>query len=284
MTCDSLLLSPSIGNAERAAVRTPDAGADTFAKLLAHNAVRFPNCPAMRHKDFGIWRTWTWAQLLGEVRAYAIGLSRLGLTRGDRIAIVGANRPQLYWSIMAAQMLGSIPVPVYADAVADELAFMLAHADVRFAAVQDQEQVDKLLSVSERLPAIAHILYDEPRGLRDYDHTRLHPIERVIRDGRTALAADVALGRWLDGEIAAGKGSDVSIILYTSGTTGVSKGVMLSAAGCIAAASDTVAFDRLNENDAALAYLPLAWVGDHYLNYAQCLAAGFCMDCPESDE
>jgi len=261
-----------------------DASADTFAKLLGRNAARFADRAAMRHKDFGIWHTWTWAQMLAEVRAYAAGLSRLGLTRGERIAIVGANRPQLYWSIMAAQMLGSIPVPVYADAVADELAFMLAHADVRFAAVQDQEQVDKLLSVSERLPAIAHILYDEPRGLRDYDHTRLHPIERVIRDGRTALAADVALGRWLDGEIAAGKGSDVSIILYTSGTTGVSKGVMLSAAGCIAAASDTVAFDRLNESDTALAYLPLAWVGDHYLNYAQGFVAGFCMACPESSE
>ncbi len=261
-----------------------DAGADTFPKLLARNAARFADRPAMRHKDFGIWHTWTWAQMLAEVRAYAAGLSRLGLTRGDRIAIIGGNRPRLYWSIMAAQMLGAIPVPVYADAVADELAFVLAHADVRFAAVQDQEQVDKLSSVSERLPAIAHILYDEPRGLRDYDHARLHSIERVIHDGRTALAADTALGRKLDDEIAAGKGSDVSIILYTSGTTGVSKGVMLSAAGCIAAASDTVAFDRLDENDTALAYLPLAWVGDHYLNYAQGMVAGFCMACPETSD
>jgi len=261
-----------------------DAGADTFAKLLARNAARFADRPAMRHKDFGIWHTWTWAQMLAEVRAYAAGLSRLGLTRGDRIAIIGGNRPRLYWSIMAAQMLGAIPVPVYADAVAEELAFVLAHADVRFAAVQDQEQVDKLSSVSERLPAIAHILYDEPRGLRDYDHARLHAIERVIHDGHAALAADAALGRKLDDEIAAGKGSDVSIILYTSGTTGVSKGVMLSAAGCIAAASDTIAFDRLDENDAALAYLPLAWVGDHYLNYAQGMVAGFCMACPETSD
>ena len=261
-----------------------DARADMFAKLLVHNAVRFADRPAMRHKDFGIWHTWTWAQLLTEVRAYAAGLSRLGLTRGDRIAIIGANRPKLYWSIMAAQMLGAIPVPVYADAVADELAFVLAHAEVRFAAVQDQEQVDKLLLVSEHLPSIAHIFYDEPRGLRDYDHARLHPIEHVIQDGRAALADDAALGRWLDDEIAAGKGSDVSIILYTSGTTGASKGVMLSAAGCIAAASDTVAFDRLDERDTALAYLPLAWVGDHYLNYAQGLVAGFCLACPESNE
>jgi long-chain acyl-CoA synthetase len=257
---------------------------DTFAKLLVRNAVRFADLPAMRHKEFGIWQTWNWAQLLGEVRAYAAGLSRLGVGRGDRIAIVGANRPKLYWSIMAAQMLGAIPVPVYADAVADELAFVLAHAEVGFAAVQDQEQVDKILSVAERLPTIAHILYDEPRGLRDYDHARLHAIAQIIEDGRAALAADAARGRWLDDEIAAGKGSDISIILYTSGTTGASKGVMLSAAGCIDAASDTVAFDRLDARDEALAYLPLAWVGDHYLNYAQGLVAGFCLACPESNE
>jgi long-chain acyl-CoA synthetase len=264
-------------------VATP-AHPDTFAKLLVRNAVRFAGRPAMRHKDFGIWHTWTWAQLLDEVRAYAAGLSRLGVVRGDRIAVIGANRPKLYWSIMAAQMLGAIPVPVYGDAVADELAFVLAHAEVRFAAVQDQEQVDKLLAVSDRLPTIAHVLYDEPRGLRDYDHARLHAIDRMIQEGRAALTADAALGRWLDDEIAAGSGADVSIILYTSGTTGASKGVMLSAAGCIAAASDTVAFDRLKETDEAVAYLPLAWVGDHYLNYAQGLVAGFCMACPESNE
>src|SRR5258708_7678228 len=244
---------------------------------LPDRLTKFPAGLRIRHPC-------TWAPTLAGWRAYAAGLPRLGLTRGDRIAIIGGNRPRLYWSVMAAQMLGAIPVPVYADAVAEELAFVLAHADVRFAAVQDQEQVDKLSSVSERLPAIAHILYDEPRGLRDYDHARLHAIERVIHDGRTALAADAALGGKLDDEIAAGQGSDVSIILYTSGTTGVSKGVMLSAAGCIAAASDTVAFDRLDENDAALAYLPLAWVGDHYLNYAQGMVAGFCMACPETSD
>jgi long-chain acyl-CoA synthetase len=264
--------------------KVAEAQADTFAKLLMRNAARFAGRPAMRHKDFGIWHTWTWAQLAAEVRAYAAGLSALGLKRGERIAIVGANRPQLYWSIMAAQMLGAIPVPVYSDAVADELAFVLAHADVRFAAVEDQEQVDKLLSVADRLPPMACILYDEPRGLRDYEHANLRPIARVIADGHAALAKDAALGRWLDDEIAAGKGADISIILYTSGTTGTSKGVMLSAAGCVAAASDTVAFDRLRDQDIALAYLPLAWVGDHYLNYAQGMVSGFCLACPESGE
>jgi long-chain acyl-CoA synthetase len=260
------------------------AGADTFPKLLVRNARIFGARPAMRHKDLGIWQTWTWAEVLDNVCAYAVGLHRLGLKRGETIAIVGANRPRLYWSVMAAQMLGAIPVPVYADAVADELAYVLAHADVRFAAVEDQEQVDKILSVAERVPKLQLMLYDERRGLRDYDHSRLHAMEDVIDEGRKALAGDPSVRTWLDSEIAAGKGSDPSIILYTSGTTGASKGVLLTGERSIKAASDTVAFDKLTERDVSLAYLPLAWVGDHYLNYAQGLVSGFCTACPESSD
>ena len=256
--------------------------ADTFPRLLIRNARLFGSRPSMRHKDLGIWQTWTWAQVLEIVRAYAIGLHRLGLKRGETIAIVGSNRPKLYWSVMAAQTLGAIPVPVYADAVADELSFVLAHADVRFAAVEDQEQIDKIQSVQERLPKLELMVYDEPRGLRDYDHASLRSMDDVIAGGRKALADDPQLGVWLDAEIAATKGSDPSIILYTSGTTGTSKGVVLSGERSIKAASDTVAFDKLDEYDVALAYLPIAWVGDHYLNYAQGLVAGFCMACPES--
>jgi long-chain acyl-CoA synthetase len=255
---------------------------DTFGKLLAENARVRGDKPAMRFKVFGIWQSWTWGQVNQEVRGLAVGLKSLGLKRGDKIAIVGGNRPLLYWSIMAAQIVGAIPVPVYADAIADELAYVLDNADVTFAAVQDQEQVDKIMSVSERVPKLKTLLYDFGRGLEDYDRKSLHPIDALIASGKAALAGDPAVGAALDADVAAGKGSDVSIILYTSGTTGRSKGVMLSAIGCINAARDTVNFDKLNDSDSVLAYLPLAWVGDHYLNYAQALVAGFCVACPES--
>jgi long-chain acyl-CoA synthetase len=272
------------GEREDVVSSSQSAAENTFPKLLLRNARLFGARPAMRHKDLGIWQTWTWADLRDNVLALAAGMHRLGLKRGDTIAIVGANRPRLYWSLAAAQTLGAIPVPVYADAVADELSYVLAHAEVSFAAVQDQEQVDKILSVSDRLPKLEKLLYDERRGLREYDHANLHSLEDVIADGRKALRDDPKLVDWLNAEIATTKGSDTSIILYTSGTTGPSKGVVLSGERCIAAASDTVAFDHLTATDEALAYLPLAWVGDHYLNYAQGIVAGFCTACPESGD
>ena len=261
-----------------------DAAEDTFPKLLMEHARVRGDRPALRHKDAGIWQTWSWSDLLREVRAIALGLSGLGIKRGDTVAIAGNNRPRLYQSILAAQALGAIPVPLYADAIATELAYVLDHADVTVTVVQDQEQVDKILSVQEQLPKLKHIVYDETRGLRDYDHSRLHDLGKLIADNEALMARDAESSARIDREIAAGKGTDPSIILYTSGTTGRSKGVVLSGARCITAASDTVAFDKLTDRDIVLAYLPLAWVGDHYLNYAQSLVARLVHGLSESPD
>ncbi|MGF7005652.1 AMP-dependent synthetase/ligase [Aminobacter sp. BE322] len=259
-------------------------GMDTFPKFLLLNAERFGDRPAMRHKDFGIWQSWTWKEQLAEIRAFAIGLQALGLERGDRIAIIGANRPRLYWSFAAAQSLGAVPVPVYADAVAEELAYVLDNAGVRFAVVQDQEQVDKIRSFAGEIHALTDVIYDEPRGLRDYDHRGLHDFGKVQQQGAALLAASPALGDAWEGAVRDASGDEISVMLYTSGTTGRSKGVMIKAVNAVSAARDTAVFDRLSENDSVLAYLPLAWVGDHYLNYAQGYVAGFSMNCPESSE
>ena len=258
--------------------------ADTFPKLLLRNAVKFADRPAMREKDLGIWQSWSWSETLDEVRAFAIGLKKMGLKHGDSIAIIGDNRPRLYWTFAAAQSLGAVPVPVYQDAVADEMAYVLKHAAVKFVMAENQEQVDKILSVSGKVKSIKEIIFDDERGLKNYGQGHIRSFAAVQELGRSELKKSPKAGeRWV-AEIGNGKGSDTSVILYTSGTTGASKGVQLTGERCVAAAGDTVAFDKLDENDVTLAYLPLAWVGDHYLNYAQGMVAGFCIACPESSE
>ncbi|MEL6505541.1 MAG: AMP-binding protein [Pseudomonadota bacterium] len=256
-------------------------GLDTFPKLLLLNAQRFGDRPAMRHKDFGIWQTWTWAEMAREVEQFSLGLAKLGFAQGDRMAIVGSNRPRLYWSFTAAQALGGVPVPVYADSVAEEMVYVLQHAEVRFAVVQDQEQVDKLLSIKDQLPALEYIIYDWDRGLQDYDEEGLTSFKAVQTLGRDPSAQEKA--DWLAG-IEAGKGEDLSVMLYTSGTTGKPKGVMLSYDNMVISSRNANAFDRFDETEEIIAYLPLAWVGDHVFSYGQAFVAGYCVCCPESPD
>ena len=168
--------------------REAPAEANTFPKLLLHNARARGDKPALRHKDLGIWQIWTWSQVLDEVRAFAVGLQSLGVKRGDKVAIIGANKPRLYWAMCAAQAIGAVPVPLYADSVADEMAYVLDHAEVTVAVAENQEQVDKIISIADRVPKLTHIVYDEPRGLRDYDHSRLTWINEVIKTGHAKLS------------------------------------------------------------------------------------------------
>jgi long-chain acyl-CoA synthetase len=257
---------------------------DTIPKLLLRNAARHASRPAMRHKDFGIWQTWTWAQMRDEVRAFSVGLRKLGFERGDVVAIIGDNRPRLYATFAAVQSIGGIAVPAYQDSVADEMAYVLDHAEAKFAVVQNQEQVDKLLSISDRLPKLRTVIYEEERGLAAYDPANLHSFAHVQDLGREEMRRNPgAAGWWLD-EIAKGKGSDVSVMLYTSGTTGRPKGVMLTHNNIVLSAQNANTFDKFTADDTMLAYLPMAWVGDHIFSYGQSIAGAVCVACPEGPE
>jgi len=257
---------------------------DTVPKLLLRNAARHADQPAMRHKDLGIWQTWTWARLREEVRSFAIGLRKLGLERGDAVAIIGDNRPRLYATFAAVQSIGGIAVPAYQDSVADEMAYVLDHAEVKFAVVQDQEQVDKVISIADKLAKLRTIIYEEEHGLAAYDPANLHSFDHVQELGRGEMRTNAgAAGWWLD-EIAKGQGPDVSVMLYTSGTTGRPKGVMLTHDNIVLSAQNGNRFDNFTPSDTLLAYLPMAWVGDHIFSYGQAFAGAMCVACPESPE
>ncbi|MCP4386768.1 MAG: long-chain fatty acid--CoA ligase, partial [Gammaproteobacteria bacterium] len=255
-----------------------DTNLDTFPKLLASHVKLRPTRDAIREKDLGIWQSWTWAEAAAEIRALACGLATLGLQRGDKLAIIGDNRPRLYWGMTAAQALGAVPVPLYQDAVADEMAYVLDNADVKIALVEDQEQVDKMLEVMERCPKIKHIIFDDTRGMRHYEQEFLHDYEKLQQAG---IAHDHDHPEFYDQEIAAGSGADISIMLYTSGTTGNPKGVVLSNDNVIITARNGIVREGLSADEEVLAYLPMAWVGDNLFSYAQSYVAGFCVSCPE---
>lgn len=247
--------------------------------LLARNAEKMGNKPAYREKEFGIWQTWTWAETAAEVEALALGLLNLGIASGDFVAVIGRNRPSLYWSMVAAQSVGAIPVPLYQDAVAEEMEYVLSHCGARFVIVADQEQVDKVQEIQDRLDRFQHMIYLDERGLRKYDRANLHQFGEVQAQGR---ARQSDLMDELDkrrGGIAA---DDTCVMLYTSGTTGKPKGVVLSNTNIIETARASVTFDDLRATDEVLAYLPMAWVGDFIFSIGQAYVTGFCVNCPES--
>jgi long-chain acyl-CoA synthetase len=254
---------------------------DTFPKLLMHHAQVRAGRPAIREKDLGIWQTWAWHEFADEVRALACGLAEQGLKRGDHMALVGANRPRLYAGIAAAQCLGAIPVPLYQDAVATEMAFPIRNAEVAHALAEDQEQVDKLLEILPGCPTLKHICYDDPRGLRNYAQRELMSYERLREIGREANRRDPA---FLEGEIAKGSGEDTAALFFTSGTTGVPKGVVLTYRNLIERSKVVADWEGITDRDVVLAFMPPAWIGQNIFSYAQPLVAGYCICCPESAE
>jgi long-chain acyl-CoA synthetase len=257
------------------------AGALTLPRLLLRNAREFRNRPAIREKDRGIWQTWTWGEYHDHVRDFALGLAALGFGRGDKLSVIGDNRPRLYWAQVAAQCLGGVSVPVYQDSIARELAYVLAHAEVSVVVAEDQEQVDKILSLRDQLPALRHVIYDDPRGLAQYRYDWLKPFTEVQELGRKFGQERPG---YFEAEIEKGRPDDVAMICYTSGTTGHPKGAMLTHANCVATAETFRKAEDVRLDDEWLAYLPMAWVGDAFYTLVLSLMVGFCCNCPESPE
>jgi long-chain acyl-CoA synthetase len=251
----------------------------TFPRLLLEHAAARPNAPALREKEFGIWQTLTWSALADLVQALAGGLAEAGLQRGQHLVVIGENRPRLYAAMLAAQSIGAIPVPLYQDAAAAEFVWPIANAEVTCAIVEDQEQVDKLLEVRGQCPQLARIWFDDPRGLRHYDEAGLAPLDALVASGRAYHAAHP--GSFAE-EVARTTPDDTAAMFFTSGTTGHAKCVVHSHDTLIDRARAGARFDKLTANDEVLAYLPPAWVGQNIFSYAQWLACGYVVNCPES--
>ena len=251
----------------------------TFPRLLLDHARQRPDAAALREKEYGIWQTTTWAQLAALVRQLAHGLAAAGLQRGQHLVVVGDNRPRLYASMLAVQALGAVPVPLYQDAASTEFVFPVQNAEVFFAIVENQEQVDKLLEIRQQCPKLAHIWFDDTRGMRKYDEPGLASLDALIEAG----AAHAALHPgFFDAEVAQTQPQDVAAMFYTSGTTGNPKGVVHTHFSLIDRAQAGAAFDKLTAHEEVLAYMPPAWIGQNIFSYAQWLACGYIVNCPES--
>ncbi|WP_342131318.1 AMP-dependent synthetase/ligase [Hydrogenophaga sp. OTU3427] len=251
----------------------------TFPQLLLAHAARRPDAPAMREKEYGIWQTTSWAQMVALVRHVACGLHQAGLKRGEHMVVIGANRPRLYATMLAAQSLGAIPVPLYQDAVGAECVFPINNAEVRFCVVEDQEQVDKMLEIRDRCPQLSHIYYDDPRGLRNYTDAGLGGLAELVAAGEVFARQHPG---FFQAEVDQARPEDVAAMFFTSGTTGNPKGVVHTHDSLLNRAHVGAQFDKLTERDEVLAYLPPAWIGQNIFSYAQWLAAGYVVNCPES--
>jgi long-chain acyl-CoA synthetase len=253
----------------------------TLPRLLRRNAKNLSDGPAIREKHRGIWKTVTWAQYFDEVRALALGLAASGFKRGEHLAVIGDNRPSLYWAQLAAQCLGGVAVPMYQDSIAAELVYVLEHAEVSVIVVEDQEQVDKILSLKDKLPHLRLLIYDDPLGMRQYHYPFLKSFEEIQAAGRDFGAKNPG---FVEREIDEGAEDDLALLAYTSGTTGNPKGVMLSHRNLVSAAGAFVAAENIQLGDEWLCYLPMAWIGDVLYSTVLSLLVGFTCNCPESPD
>lgn len=262
-------------------MRAPAGLSDSFPKLLLDHAEQRPDRPAIREKRRGLWRTVTWRTMADEVLVLAAALAARGVGPGSRVAFIGDNRPRLFIGIAAVQALGAVATPLFQDASAEEILEPLQRAEVTHAFAENQEQVDKLLSVLPGCPSLRCIVYDDPRSMGQYRQPVLVPYDTLLDEGRAAGAEATARVREA---IARGTGADPAFLFFTARATGPTKGVVFDGRALIERMRTLAAIERLGESDTALAYLPPGWVCQILFSYVLPMVAGSCVCCPESSD
>jgi long-chain acyl-CoA synthetase len=254
----------------------------TLPKLLLETARRYGEAKvAMREKEFGIWRPITWRRYLDEVRLLAMGFAALGLGAGDKVALIGHNRPEGLWAEMAALAVGGVVVWLYQDALLDEVQYVVDHSDARFLVGEGQQEVDKGLAVKARCPKLERILWDDPKGMRGYDDPALLSLAEVRRLGQELDARDPGA---FERMVARGQGDDVALLFYTSGTTAKPKGALLTHTNMLKMGQNLMAVDPCDERDDFVSFLPFSWIGEQMMSVSCGLQAGFTLNFPEDSE
>jgi long-chain acyl-CoA synthetase len=231
--------------------------ADTYPKLLRLNAKEHGNEIALREKDFGLWRLFTWNDYQSRVHDFALGLVELGLTRGDVIGIIGDNRPDWVSAEIATHAIGGMSLGLYRDVLDEEAAYLLNYGEAKLVFAENEEQVDKLLTLADRVPALKHIVYSDPRGMRKYDDPRLREADKLAALGRERAAREPGL---YDKLVDATKGEDTAILCTTSGTTANPKLAMLTPGRVLKHCATYLAFDPKGPDDEYVSVLPLPWI------------------------
>jgi long-chain acyl-CoA synthetase len=254
---------------------------DTFPKLLAENARRWPDAVAMREKEFGVWNAFTWAECQRRVRTMALGMHKLGLKRGDVVALIGDNRPEWIWGELAAHAMGAMSLGIYQDSLGEEVTFLLNIAEARMIVAEDEEQVDKLLELIDETPTVRRIIYCDPRGIRKYDDPRLIDISAVYALG---AEVDAATPEFYNEELNAGRGSDVAVLCTTSGTTARPKLSMLQAGPFLDHCLAYLRRDPKQAGDNYVSVLPLPWIMEQVYAVAQALISRITVNFVETQE
>jgi long-chain acyl-CoA synthetase len=254
---------------------------ETIPQIIKSNAAKWGTHTAMSMKAFGIWRRYNWQEYYDNVKYFSLGMISLGLKRGDVTCIIGDNEPQWFWAEFAVQAAGGIATGIYVDSIPSEVKYTATHSDAKFAVVNDQEQTDKFLKIKGDLPLLKKIIYWDAKGLRNYDDPMLISFDEVMELGKEY---DKKHPELFENNVDAGKGDDIAFIYYTSGTTGLPKGAMLTHRALITTAKGFVNRYPMNEKDNLISNFPAAWVGDSFFATVPHLLTGAMLNFPEEPE